>query len=224
MLAAKSYIPGTPSPDPAVTGGSEEVVDPIADVTLIPHASFAARFCMHRGIKLEEFEGALFQRALYPGARWLRPLLEKLPDFFSADRMFIAMVGRAKTMRDVESAMVDFADNRGRFRFLRKRLKLRVSASTVWMLTNRLLKEAPPPAPMLLNSRPPFSSQVEAWRAGAVAVAVSNTAAARSDRAMKESEISRLRGEVERLTAQCELLKRAVGLFSETRTPPPSYT
>jgi hypothetical protein len=35
-------------------------------------------------------------------------------------------------------------------------------------------------------------------------------------------EISRLRDEVARLSAQCDLLKRAMGLFCETKTSPPS--
>jgi hypothetical protein len=224
MLPAKQELSGTPSVfESNLALVPEQPGDP-DQVAELPSGTFAMRFCTHRGLKLEEYEEAIFQRALYRRARVLRPLLEKISDYFAPDRAFIAMVGRAKNMEDVESAMGDFADCRSPYRFLRKRLKLRISASTVWMLTNRLLKEQPPPAPRLLASRAPFPPQAQAWRASAVAVATSNTAAARANRGMEEAEVSRLRDEVTRLNAQCELLKRAVGLFCETKTPPPSYT
>lgn len=223
MLPERLIVSGTsPASEPNLALVSEPPSDVSEHVAQLPFTTFAARYCMHRGIKLEDFEETLFRRALYRRARWLRPMLETLRDYFAPDRTFIAMVGRARNMQEIESAMVDFVDCRSRYRFLRKGLKLRVSASTIWAMTHRLLRDQPPPPPMLYRSRPPYPVQSDAWRAGVLTVAGSNLAAARANRGLEEGEVARLQGEVERLNSQCELLKRAVGLFCEPKNPPAS--
>jgi hypothetical protein len=90
--------------------------------------TFSERYCAMHGLAKWEFIESALVRSLYPQARLLRPLLRLKPGYFKADREFVSCVGRIKRMRDFDMEAFAYAndpDNRG---FLRRVLRLRVSA------------------------------------------------------------------------------------------------
>jgi len=90
--------------------------------------TFAERYCSVHGVGNRDFVESAVAHSLYPHARMLRPVLSLIPLYFTADREFVASVGRLKRMRDFDMevfAYVNDPKNRG---FLRRVLRLRVSA------------------------------------------------------------------------------------------------
>lgn len=98
--------------------------------------TFAERYCSANSVGNRDFIESVVCRSLYPHARVLRPVLRLIPFYFKADREFVASVGELRRMRDFDRevfAFVNDPDNRG---FLRRVLRLRVSAgrlnSVMW--------------------------------------------------------------------------------------------
>jgi hypothetical protein len=91
--------------------------------------TFAERFCTRHQIPISHYREAVLKLSLYPSARLLWPALRLVPGHFAADREFINNVGSIKRLRDFDIevfAYINDPNNRG---FLRKVLKLRVSAA-----------------------------------------------------------------------------------------------
>jgi hypothetical protein len=91
--------------------------------------SFAERYCNAHGLGCKEFTESVLLRSLYPQARILRPVLRLLPGYFKPDRDFIASVGELRSMRDYDREVFAYVNDPGNLGFLRRALKLRVSAA-----------------------------------------------------------------------------------------------
>jgi hypothetical protein len=91
--------------------------------------TFAERFCARNNIPLSDFREAVLKLSLYPSARLLWPVLKLVPGHFAADREFISNVGGIKRLRDFDIEVFAFANDPNNRGFLRKVLKLRVSAA-----------------------------------------------------------------------------------------------
>jgi hypothetical protein len=100
--------------------------------------TFAEKFCARHGLAIEKYEAVVLQRALYPAARWLRPVLGLNTNYFAADREFIRGVGRLTRSSSFESEAEDYLYHRNNRGFLRRVFKLRVSAKRL----SRLVKDA----------------------------------------------------------------------------------
>lgn len=93
--------------------------------------TFRERYCQSLGLAPQDFESHLFRRGLYLHARFFAGLLGLIPDYFSADHEFIRSVGNIRSRRYFHAEAGEFhmdGANRG---FLRRFLRLRVSAERV---------------------------------------------------------------------------------------------
>jgi hypothetical protein len=102
-------------------------------------ATFAEKFCARHNLDPEKYEAVAFKRALYPAARWLRPVLVLKADYFAADREFIRGVGRLTRSSNFDSEAQNFLyhpNNRG---FLRHVFKLRASVRRLSRMVRDLM-------------------------------------------------------------------------------------
>jgi hypothetical protein len=90
--------------------------------------SFAEKYCAKNGLENWEYTESVLTHSLYARARILRPMLRLIPGYFKADREFIASVARIKRLRDFDIEAFAFVSDPDNVGFLRRRLKLRVSA------------------------------------------------------------------------------------------------
>lgn len=97
-------------------------------MTQIIKGTFSERYCAMHGLPKWEFIDSVLMRSLYPHARLLRPVLRLKPGYFKADLEFISCVGRIKRMRDFDMEAFAYANDPDNHGFLRRTLKLRVSA------------------------------------------------------------------------------------------------
>ena len=107
-------------------------------------ADFAQKCSAHFGVSSERYLETALRRTLYPHAHWLRPLIAVVaPDFFSADRDFLHGVGQLWRRRDFSIEVQNFHHHPANRGFLRRVLRLRVSAGRVQTLVNTLLIDPP---------------------------------------------------------------------------------
>ena len=99
--------------------------------------TFRERYCRRWAIPPEQFEEHLLPRALYPSARILRPLLGLRAGYFHPDREFIRAAGDLRSRRFFHAEAGEFHGTEANHRFLRRWLRLRVSAER----TRRLMEE-----------------------------------------------------------------------------------
>ena len=99
--------------------------------------TFRERYCRHWAIPLEQFEPHVLVRALYPQARIIRGLLLLWSDYFTADRDFLRSAGDIRSRRFFHAEAGEFHGAEANRRFLRRWLRLRVSAER----TRRLMEE-----------------------------------------------------------------------------------
>jgi hypothetical protein len=93
-------------------------------------SDFAQKFCAHFEAAPGRYRSIALARALYPHARLLRPLLECFDsEFFAADREFVNEIGRLTRRRDFGVVADEFHKDSDNFRFLRRKLRLRVSTA-----------------------------------------------------------------------------------------------
>ncbi|MES2697147.1 MAG: hypothetical protein V4773_27025 [Verrucomicrobiota bacterium] len=108
-------------------------------------ARFRETFCAHVGVQVDAYSSALLRRTMYPHARVVFLLLNRVfPRLFAADRTLVADVAQAAKPRDALFALDDFYIHPDNHRFLRREFRLRISARRF----ERLLREvwgAPPP-------------------------------------------------------------------------------
>ena len=105
--------------------------------------TFEERFCALHGVSPEKYRDTVLRLTLYPAARWLRPLLALKPGYFAPDRAFVLGVGRMSRFSEFDAEVRDYLvdpENRG---FLRRVLKLRVSAYRMLCLVRSTLREGP---------------------------------------------------------------------------------
>lgn len=96
--------------------------------------TFRERYCRRWNLRPEDFEDHLFRRALYLHARLLRPLLELLNGHFTADREFLRSVADLRSRRMFHAEASEFHSGEAGRRFLRRWLRLRVSADRTRLL------------------------------------------------------------------------------------------
>jgi hypothetical protein len=108
---------------------------------------FAELFCSRHRVSPELYRNAMLRRCLYPRALLLRPLLLLFrKGHFDADYELISRVGgltNHESLHDEIDAFHDPFANRG---FLRRTLRLRVSARRVQRQFESLMPRAAPPA------------------------------------------------------------------------------
>lgn len=106
---------------------------------------FLMRFCEWRRVAPRDFHEYLLEHALYPHARVLLPLLRRLDaHYFQADHDFIEDVSHIRDADDFTDAVQAYVDHFSNRRFLRERLRLRVSVRRMWLLVREVLPEDPP--------------------------------------------------------------------------------
>jgi hypothetical protein len=91
--------------------------------------NFAALFCANHGLAPEAYERAMFQRCLYPHARFLAPLVRLLwPAHFTADLDFVRSVGRLRRFREFSYEAEEFAHHPANRGFWRQTANVRISS------------------------------------------------------------------------------------------------
>ncbi len=103
---------------------------------------FAWKFCRAHKIAATRYRAVLMRRSLYPAARWLAPLLRLLdPEFFAADHECLETIGRLRRLRDLPIATYEFARHSDNRRFLRRTLRLRISAGRVQDIVHSVMND-----------------------------------------------------------------------------------
>jgi len=105
-------------------------------------ATFAEKFCAKHAQPPEKYEEIVLRHSLYPAARLLQPGLVLKANYFAADHAFIRRVGRLTRLGGFEAEVQDFLydpNNRG---FLRRELKLRVSARRLGRMVRDAFSES----------------------------------------------------------------------------------
>jgi hypothetical protein len=110
--------------------------------------TFAEAYCAMHGTTPAAFADSVLRRALYPQARLLYPLLARLPGYFAPDREFISGVAHVTRLRDLDQEAFAYANDPANRGFLRRFLRLRVSAGRMGSLVRAALRE---------GSRQPFA-------------------------------------------------------------------
>lgn len=102
------------------------------------------RACQRLACSPDEFDQLAFRTALYPHARWLRPLIIRVnPEAFEPDLTFVRHVGSLARLDDVPPEAREFHQHVENVPFARRVLRLRVSARRL----ARYLHESLHPAP-----------------------------------------------------------------------------
>jgi hypothetical protein len=102
--------------------------------------TFAGKFCSMNDVPAGRYAEAVLRLSLYPAARILKPVLALRAGYFAPDLEFISCVGRIRRMRDLgpeTDAYILDPRNRG---FLRRTLRLRVSAARLHRLARLTLR------------------------------------------------------------------------------------
>lgn len=106
---------------------------------------FQSWYCEWWSVPPAEFHAIVLRRTLYPQARLLAVLLRHLDrQFFQADHDFIEDVGHIRNAAGFADAVQAYVDHFSNRRFLRHRLRLRVSVRRMWRLVREVMTEDPP--------------------------------------------------------------------------------
>jgi len=107
---------------------------------MVSRSNFAVQFCQKRNLAPERFVERVLAEALYPHAHILYVILVRMhPDFGAADLDFINGVGRLWRLEDFWAEAEDFGHHPRNFGFLRRRLRIRVSARRLRRLMKKTL-------------------------------------------------------------------------------------
>lgn len=120
-------------------------------LTLSPVAmpqSFRERYCAFHAVPLEEFEEHLLLRSLYFHARMIRTFLNFFPGYFVPDRDFIRSVGDLRSRRFFHAEAGEYHTSEGNRGFMRRILRLRVSADRTRHLMEECWTESETAAPI----------------------------------------------------------------------------
>jgi hypothetical protein len=103
-------------------------------------ATFSELFCERYGVAPERYARVMFRRCMHRRAWLFLPLLWLLPDeYFLADHELIRDVARLTSTRALSDDLADFYSHSSNMRFLRRRLRLRISGRRVSHLVHRVL-------------------------------------------------------------------------------------
>ena len=123
---------------------------------------FHDSFCAHFQVPPERYEQEILQRTLTPGARLFRGFLRLTNrNYFASDREFVAAIGRLTRHGDFHAEAQDFHDHPDNRGFLRRALRLRVSATLVRNLIGEVWPDFAPHRTRSTPSLPPFASRHE---------------------------------------------------------------
>jgi len=111
------------------------------------NANFHDKFCAQYGVGPEEYDAAMLWRSLYPAGKILHLFVRGSAEHFSPDRDFVRGVGRLSRLADFESEVWAFTRNPRNGSFLRRRLRMRVSAKKVYQLMREVMEPTAPPPP-----------------------------------------------------------------------------
>ncbi|MFI5338103.1 MAG: hypothetical protein ACHQ5A_15045 [Opitutales bacterium] len=104
--------------------------------------TYAERYAGHWRLTAAEFESHLFRRALFPHARLIWRLLNRIrPNYFWPDRGLIAALALVRTRRALAGEILEFHRDERNRRPARRWLRLRISATRL----KRLLRECDSP-------------------------------------------------------------------------------
>lgn len=132
--------------------------------------SFKVRFCERYGVPPAAFGEALLRRALYPHARplcWFLGMWDR--HYFQPDFEFIEDVAHLRSAAYFAEAMDCYINHPYNRRFLRRRLRLRISGRRMWEEVNAIfpigtrgrlatdLRGAGSVEPFLREPRPPIN-------------------------------------------------------------------
>jgi hypothetical protein len=116
--------------------------------------TFRELYCDARRCRREEFVAHVFWRCLERPAVPLALFVGLLrPGYFAADRELILAAGRARTLREINEELADFARDPRNRGFGRGLLRLRVSADRLRRLARAQLPTAWPAGPGPLPDR-----------------------------------------------------------------------
>ena len=105
--------------------------------------TFTEICCAREGLSPEALPAVLFRRTLYPHARLVAPLVRRLDRrHFLADYEFIEDVGHLRSLADFSLALGSYVEHPANWGFLRRRLRIRVSARRMLLLVRAAF--APP--------------------------------------------------------------------------------
>jgi hypothetical protein len=106
--------------------------------------SFQALYCARWHVPPEQFRSDLLSRALYPHARPVMPLLRRINgQHCQADFEFIDDVAYLEKIEGFQDALDCFAGHFSNHGFLRRRLRLRISARRMWRVVREILPGTP---------------------------------------------------------------------------------
>lgn len=91
--------------------------------------TFAELYCEKHGLKPEEYDGVVLQRALYPHARLVAPLVRLMSEeHFAADLDFVRSVARLRRFREFFYEAEEFAHHPANRGFWRLTANIRISS------------------------------------------------------------------------------------------------
>lgn len=102
--------------------------------------TFAEKFCARYGISPADYENEMLRRSLYPTGKLVRLLVSSDANYFVPDREFIRGVGKLTRVQGFGAEVWAFTVNPENSRFLRLRLKMRVSAKRVYRQVDEILR------------------------------------------------------------------------------------
>ncbi|AOS45904.1 hypothetical protein Verru16b_02995 [Lacunisphaera limnophila] len=106
--------------------------------------AFQARYCARWGVSPADFRADLLTRTLYLPARPLVRLLAWFDsEYFQADYEFIDDVVQLADTAGFRDALDCYAQHFSNRRFLRSRLRLRISARRMWRVVHEIVPSGP---------------------------------------------------------------------------------
>lgn len=107
-------------------------------------STFQEKYCAARGCRGDEFVPQIFWRALHRHALVIAPVAATMDrDYFALDRELIAVVGRARTMGELDEELRDFRHDERNHHWWRMRARLRLSTRRLRRIAGTYLAAAP---------------------------------------------------------------------------------
>jgi len=102
---------------------------------------FEERYCEQHNLTLEEYPRHLRNRAFYPHARFIAPILTLFNgDYLAADNDFIQDVGQLTRFNEFFSSSFEYIHHPANRGFLRRYCRIRISTERMRRIVRRTLK------------------------------------------------------------------------------------
>lgn len=98
--------------------------------------TFQQKVCRYYDVPMERYEEIVLGITLYPHAGWVEPIAPR--QIFSADRAFVAGVGRLTRWRAFDGEVEKFREDAQNKCFARRVLCMRVSVSRMRVLFSKI--------------------------------------------------------------------------------------